>query len=221
MQNTEILKIENISNANEKIVKLFYDEINTIDKKIIDLMKSKDLKFVLANKLSDVNHGDNSDIEKYQNYHPADRDIVTRGNSSDVTNSISVFANNVTVQNLGAILYHEVGHFLDMYHVWQEPEDESYIKQGQLSTKKEFITAYKNDISKNWDKIKNDSRFRLKHYIQNSTPDNIFPSALMETFAHCFARSHNRLDDIDIVGEYFNETLEITKIIYTEYLKNL
>lgn len=208
------LIIENFSDADEIFLSKFYYEINALDKQLVNIINSKNLKIILANKLSDVITAEKNDIEKYQDYHPKDRDIVTRGLCSDDINAICLFSNVATEKNIGAILYHEIGHLLDFYENWGKDD----IKPV-LSSQKEFIEAYRQDIIKYWELIKNDNRFRLKHYIQNSTPDNISSAGLMETFAHCFAGINNKFDDIDILGEYFENCLIISKDIYNKFLE--
>ena len=80
------------------------------------------------------------------------------------------------------------------------------------------IEAYKKDITTHWDKIKNDNRFRLKHYIQSSTPNNTSQAGLVETFAFCFAEINNKQEDINILGEYFENSVITAKNIYNEFL---
>ena len=209
------LVIKNISNAKDEFLAAFYKEINGLDKKLVDIINSKHLTIILANKLSDViTQKSKNDIELLQDYHPDDRDITTRGLCSDTINAICLFSDVIAIQNIGAILYHEAGHLLDFYVDWGKEN----IK-ANLSSKKEFIEAYKQDITSNWEKIKNDNRFRLKHYIQNSTPDNLSQAGLTETFAHCFARINNKFDDVDILGEYFENSLIVSKGIYTNFLE--
>ena len=207
------LIVKNISNADDEFLKVFYREINELDIKLINLINSKNLKIIIADKLSNVLSNDKNDIEKTQDYHPLDRDIVTRGLCSDTINAICIFYNNTTVQNVGAILYHEIGHLIDYYDTWGD--DNCHPK---LSKNTKFIETYNFCIKKHWDKIKNDNRFRLKHYIQSSYPDNASTAGLMETFAHCFARINNKFDDIDILGEYFTELLPVSKCLYNRFL---
>ena len=204
------LIIENISNADNEFLKAFYIEIN---KKIVNIINSKALKIILADKLSDILPPNKNDIEKTQDYHPIDRDTINQGLCSDTINAICIFSNTSPIQNLGAILYHEIGHLLDFYNNW---EKEDAIPE--LSIKKEFKNAYKKDITIHWNKIKNDNRFRLKHYIQSSTPESISQSGLVETFAFCFAEINNKQDDIDILGEYFENSVIVARNIYNEFL---
>ena len=207
------LIIKNISNANNEFLRAFYNEIDELDRKIVNIINSKALKIILADKLSNILSSDKNDIEKTQDYHPIDRDITTHGLCSNTINAICIFSNTSSIQNLGAILYHEIGHLLDFYNNWKKEDT-----IPELSIKKEFKNAYKKDITIHWNKIKNDNRFRLKHYIQSSTPDNISQTGLVETFAFCFAEINNKQDDIDILGEYFENTLIVAKDIYSEFL---
>ena len=209
------LVIENISTAEEEFVRKFYYEISKLDKRLIYLINSYGLKIILANKLSDVFPEDKLEkIDENIDYDTPDKDKTTRGLLSTTINAICVFSDNVYVENIGAILYHEIGHLIDFFECLKENEFTPF----PLSNDDKFIKTYQKELTKNWDKIKNDDRFRLKHYIQSSTPEKISAYALRETFAHCFARINNKFDDIDILGEYFEELLPVTKKIYSKFL---
>ena len=209
------LTIENISHADDEFLKLFNQEITGLDEKLIRLINDKGVKIILADKLSDVNKGDNSDIEKYQDYHPADRDKVCRGLCSDNLNALCIFYNTVSLKELGAVLYHEIGHLIDIYPEWGKDEP-----VPALSTKQEFINAYNKDITLHWEQIKNDNRFRLKHYVQNSAPDNASRAGLCETFAFCFAGMHNRFEDNNILKSYFPNAQETAEDIIDDFFNN-
>lgn len=208
------IEIKNISNADEKYLKNFYEEIANLDKKIISLIKKLGMKIILANKFSDVVCEETLDeIAKYsENYNRSNIDELCRGNCSNhiENGSVQIFYNN-TKENMPAILYHEIGHLIDFHKSFETP---------CFSNCQEFIDAYKKDLKSNWDKIKNDKRFRLMHFIQNSTPDNPNERALIETFAHCFARINNKIDDVDITGEYFTNSQKVTKKLVDDWLKN-
>ena len=88
-----------------------------------------------------------------------------------------------------------------------------------LSTKKEFIWAYNKDITLHWNNIKNDNRFRLKHYVQNSKPDNVSNAGLRETFAFCFAGMYNKFEDNNILKSYFSNAQETAEDIIDDFLK--
>lgn len=208
------LTVENISNANEEFVNVFYNIINNLDLKLVNIINAHNTKIILANKLSDVLTPRN-DIEKYQDYHPNNRDELTHGLCSDTINALCIFAEATEIFYIEAFLYHEIGHLIDVFQDWGKEE-----VKGFLSTQKKFVEAYKNDITKHWDKIKNDNRFRLKHYIQGSTPDKISNAGLCETFAFCFARNNHKTEDIDIISDYFKETLLVAKKITDKYLMN-
>ena len=156
----------------------------------------------MADKFCDLIKDKNTDkdLSLYkENYLKENRKNETiRGLLSDNYFAVFVFYNTTTKENLGAILYHEIGHLID-YHKYN-------FKKTYLSSNAKFINAYKKDLTENWDKIKNDNRFRLIHYIQNSTPKKASHIALIETFAHCFASINNKIDDIDIVNLYFKNS---------------
>ena len=213
LHTTDNLIIENISKANDEFLKAFYNEIKGLNKKIVNIINSKGLKIILADKLSDILPSDKNDIEKTQDYHPVDRNITTHGLCFDTINAICIFSNTTSIQNPGTILYHEIGHLLDFYNSWGKEDI-----MPELSIKEEFIKAYKKDITNHWDKIKNDNRFRLKHYIQSSTPENISQAGLVETFASCFAKINKKQKDIDILGEYFENSVIAARNIYNEFL---
>ncbi len=207
------LEIKNISNANDEILKEFYSEIHNLHPKFVELINKYNLKIILANKMSDVVDEKFLDgISEYnENYTIENIDKTTRGISSDSieNGSICIFIN--TAQNIiGTILYHEIGHLVDFYKNFETPI---------FSTNEKFVKAYEKDLKLNWNKIKNDNRFRLIHYIQNSTPYNLDKLAMMETFAHCFARSFGKIDDADIVSEYFINCLNVTKEFVEEFLR--
>lgn len=200
------LIIKNISNASRDFLESLNTELNNLNPKIVRMIKNRNLKIIVANKLSDVlNEKENRILI---DYNVENKDLTTRGLCSDTVGAIAIFSDVTGIKIIGAILYHEIGHLFDRYNSWEVP---SY------SNSKDFIEAYQKDISKNWDKIVKDKRFRLKHYIQNSTPDNISFNATCETFAHCFAYAHNKFDDELIVAEYFDNALECTK----KFLVNL
>ena len=212
MQNIEI---KNISNADEEYVKNFYEEIKNIDERIISLIKNREIKIILADKFSDVaTEKTFEEIKKYnENYNSLNIDELCRGNCSDniENGSIQIFYKN-TKENMPAVLYHEIGHLVDFNKDFENP---------CLSSKEKFIEAYKKDLKLNWDKIKNDKRFRLIHFIQDSTPDNPCQVAMIETFASCFARINNKIDDVDIAGEYFSNTQIAVKKLVDEWLKGM
>ncbi len=202
------IKVKNISSAKKELVCTFEEEIKKLDKTLINLINSRKLEIILADKLSDVININNTDI--YTEYFPKDRDKVTRGLVSDNINAICIFANVVQKQNLGAILYHEIGHLIDYYKDWEMP---------QYSHTAFFINAYKQDIYNNWDAIQKDKTFRLIHYIQTSSLENISYPAVSEVFAQSFASIHNKLDDTDIIGKYFNNSFNAAKKLYSKFFE--
>lgn len=210
------IQVENISNADESYAKAFYDEINGLDSKLVKVINAHKTKIILANKLSDILPCEKNDIEQFQDYHPENRDELTHGLCSDTINAICIFLNTTEIPYIGAFLYHETGHLIDLFQDWGKEN----ITEC-LSLRKEFVEAYKKDVTSHWEKIKKDNRFRLKHYIQCSTPDKISSAGLRETFAFCFAKNNNKQEDIDIISDYFQKTLSVAKNITDEFLKNI
>lgn len=204
------LKVKNISSANKELVQIFEEEIKNLNERLIKVINSRNLEIILADKLSDVINIAAVDI--YTDYSPVDRDKVTRGLISDNIFAICIFSNVVQKQNLGAILYHEIGHLIDRYNDWEE---------SQYSNADIFVNAYKKDLSNNWKEIQQDKTFRLIHYVQNSTVETVSYPALSEVFAQCFASIHNKYDDIDIIGKYFHESLNTAKILYDEFFEKI
>ncbi len=216
------LTVENISNANEDFLNNFFKIINEIDSKLVNIINSKNLKIILADKISDVHTSDKdkqsfkNDLEKYEEFTVENSDELSHGLCSDTINALCIFSNTTKIPYIASFLYHEIGHYIDYYVNWGNENIAPC-----LSSKKEFMEAYKNDIAKYWDKIKNDNRLRLKHYIEDSTPEKLSITGLSETFAFCFARNNNKIEDVDIISDYFQETLSIAKKITDEYLINL
>lgn len=216
------LPVENISNADEEFVNAFYKIVNGLDSKIVNLLNSKNIKIILADKMSDVfNSAEEKnkfkkDVEIYKEYNTENSDKISHGVCSSTINAVCIFSNTTEIKYMEYYFYHETAHFIDFNENW----DKEDIK-GFLSTKKEFIETYRKDIAKHWDKIQNDNRFRLIHYIEDSTPEKASEAGLAETFAFCFARNSGKLEDIDIISDYFQETLLAAKKITDEYLMNL
>ena len=214
------LTVENISNANDEFLNAFYKIINKIDIKLVNIIKSKNTRIILADKISDVYTSKQSksafkkEIEAYQEYDSQNSDKLSHGVCSDTINAICIFSSTTEIPYMDAILYHEIGHFIDFYDDWGKEDDLSQ----PLSSKQEFVDAYNNDITMHWDEIKKDNRFRLIHYIEDSKPNNVSKVGLCETFAFCFARNNNIPDDIDIISDYFQETVQSAKKITDEYL---
>lgn len=212
------LIVENKSNADSNYLKAFYNEVNGLDDKIKHIINSCKIKIILVNKFTDLMPAQKIDkeISHYsENYYKSNRrDELTRGVCSDTVNAIGIFYNNTTIDIIGAILYHEIGHLVDYYK-------SNNFDRATLSTKEEFINAYKTDLSLHWNEIQQDKRFRLIHYVQNSTPENPSKTAMLETFAHCFARIYGKIDDIDIVNLYFQNSKNVTEKIVQDFLKNI
>ncbi len=205
------LTIKNYSSADSKFLKEFYFELENLPKKLADLINKKKIKIILADKFSDIATNETlKEIKKYkENYNPNNINKTIRGICSDDIEggSICIFYNNAK-DSLPVILYHEIGHLVDYYTDFENPS---------FSIDKNFVEAYKKDLTLNWSKIKTDKRFKLMHYIQDSTPNNPSKSAMIETFAFCFAKNFNKIDTIDIVSEYFENSFNTTKKIIEQF----
>lgn len=208
------LIIENISSADKQFLDLFYKEINSLDKQIIKIINAKKLKIILANKLSDIyeTHLINKKISEYTDYDVIDRNVTTRGLCSDTINAICIFSKVTKHTNIGAILYHEIGHIIDRFWDWDK---------ANYSNKEEFLEAYKKDLLLNWDRIKCDNRFRLVHFVQNSTLENISLNAASEVFAHSFGVINDKHDDKIILELYFRNSIECARQLYKKFFSNI
>ena len=210
--------IKNISNANREYVEIFEQKINLLDDKIKSLISSVDYEIVLADKCSDIYSNEEfykliNEVNGYkENYTKETIDKTFRGICSDDIKKIGVFSNNVSEQIIGFVLYHEIGHFLDYYN------SRGKFEGFQLSSKKEFIETYKKDLKLHWDAIKQNKKYRLIHLIQNSTPNNPNEIAMAETFANCFAKIMNEVDEIDFIDLYFKNSLQTAKEIINNFL---
>lgn len=210
--------IKNISNANREYVEIFEQKIDLLDDKIKSLILSIDYEIVLVNKCSNVYSEKEfkeliNDISNYkENYTQETIDKIFRGITSDTIRKICVFSETVLQNQIGFILYHEIGHFLDFYNKTGK------FKKFYLSTQKDFVDAYKKDLSENWGNIKQDKRYRLIHLIQNSTLKNPNKVAMAETFANCFAKIMNEIDEFDFIDLYFKNSLQTTNKIINNFL---
>lgn len=219
------MKIEILSEKFDiEFVNLFIKTIQGIDPIIAKMVEDKGVSFVLANSLYDVRPKE----EMAQNYEKFYEDKYTqvltnkypaRGVTSDVRNCIAVFYENTQIEHLEAILYHEIGHFIDSYENFGKIDSLDYMT---FSTSESFMQAYKNDLTKNWDLIKNDDNFRLKHFVQNSTPENIHAAAVVETFSEIYRWKCGKINDTKTVELYFHESAKAAeKLLFDKYeIKN-
>lgn len=206
------MKIEILSEKFDiEFVNLFIKTIQGVDPIIAKMVEDKGVSFILANSLYDLRPQE----EIAQNYEKFYEDKYTqvltnkypaRGVTSDVRNCIAVFYENTQIEHLEAILYHEIGHFIDSYENFGKIDS---LEDLTFSTREPFMKAYKSDLVKNWDLIKNDDNFRLKHYIQNSTPENIHLAAFVETFAELYRWLNGKVNDTKTVELYFNESVKV------------
>jgi hypothetical protein len=170
------------------------------------MLKKRGVSFAVVDYISDLI--DTSKIMDFK--YEVDLKNNSRGLMSDEQNLIALSHKNTNVDNIGAILYHELGHFIDSYKNYGNIDSLSDLT---FSSDKKFTEAYKQDFISNWELIKNDNNYRLIHFIQNSTPYNIHQAGIVETFAELYRVANNRTNDTKTVELYFPETLKAQKSI--------
>lgn len=190
----------------------FRNEIENIHPIIKDMLNEKNIKFVIVDCINDIldekRHEKITSNYKYQlNIRQQSRGIV-----SDVNNCIAISVKNTRTEDIGAILYHEIGHFLDGYENFGKIDDLGLT----FSSDKEFIDAYTIDFIEHYELIKNDNNFRLKHFVQGNTPENITQSSVLETFAELFRLANNKKNDTNTVELYFPTALNVLKFMLNE-----
>lgn len=205
--------IENISTEqNEEFKKTFEEAVKNIPQKIKVMLKEKNIKFIIADYVDDTM---SEERKKKQDERYKD-DIVkketTRGLMSDEIDCIVVSAKNTKIEHIEAILYHEVGHFLDAYDNFGQVDEFGL----SLSSKEEFVNAYTKDFADNYEQIKLDTNFRLVHFVQKSTPENINDAGIMESFAELFRHASGKINDTKTVELYFPTALQTLKQIVNE-----
>lgn len=180
---------------------VFIQAVSKMDKKIIELVQSKNFMFLLTENLFDIIPYET--LQKTQSKY--DENILNYPHRGIMTNSngnfyITVFTKHLKIEHLEAVLYHETGHFMDGYKVI---EDEEPDLSCFLSGSSEFLAAYNKDLTDNWDKIKQDKGFRIKHCIQASIPDKVDLTGAIETFAELFRFNNGKINDEKTVELYF------------------
>lgn len=206
------MKIQIRDNVIDKnLIKAYKNTLNNLDEKIIKLIEQKDFTMLLTHDVHDI-LDDNFFKKLQKDYvenmfdHPY-RGMMTNDNKDDAF-YIAVFEKHLKVNELEGVLYHEIGHFLDGFNIIEKKDPNLKLF---LSGSEDFQNAYKNDLTKNFDKIKDDKRYRLIHYVENSTPDNINPTAVVETFAEAFMTLNNKVIDEKIIDLYFPNIIEVAR----------
>ncbi len=199
MQN--ILIIENEISDVEYISAL-QNAINNLDFKILKLLRETDFTIHLYKTPQDFPLVANTQyVENLKTYPTRGRCSVGEG-----IRQISIFKNNTKIEHLEAILYHEIGHFLDFYRcIANNCVNENLFSSSCAA----FKSAYRIDLTLNWLKIRKDKRFRLVHFIQNSTPAKINPIAILETYAELFRHINGKINDEETVELYFHNSRNV------------
>lgn len=190
----------------------FKNEIKTIQPLIKQMLNEKKMAFVLVDYIDDLL--DEKRLEKIRNNYKYDHNTrqQSRGIMSDESNCIAISVKNTRIEDIGAILYHEIGHFLDGYQNFGKIDDLGLT----FSTDKKFVEAYTKDFIEHYELIKNDKNFRLKHFVQDSTPENINKSGIAETFAELFRLANNKINDTETVELYFPTALGVLKLMLNQ-----
>jgi len=207
-----------IDESYQGYIKVFYSEIETISPKIQKLLEDKNITIKLVNNVYDIKtkEEENKNYDKFYSQKYAEqvkKSFPTRGIMSDEKICIAIFKDNTDITNIGAILYHEIGHFLDAYKNFGNINS---LADLEFSSNPEFVEAYTKDFVANWDKIKTDTNFRLKHFIQDSTPEKIVKSGITESFAEIFRFLNKKVIDAKTVELYFPTAIEVEKKLLTE-----
>jgi hypothetical protein len=207
------MKIEIKTNTpSEDYKEAFIAEVNNIHPLIKEMIVDKNVSMILVDRISDIQDRQAA-IEMKDYYKYERKEEKTRGLTSDVIHCIAIAYNTTPKDFIKAILYHELGHFLDLYEVYGNVTD---ISQMTFSADERFIQAYKKDIEDHYELIKQDDNYALKHFIQSSTPGNLCQSAICETFAELYRLSHNIENSTKTVELYFPTALEVSKVLVKE-----
>lgn len=202
----------NSKDVSNEFESTFKNEIENIPTIIKDLLNEKNIAFILVDYIDDLL--DEKRLEKIKNNYKYDHNTrkQSRGIMSDESNCIAISAKNTRIEDIGAILYHEIGHFLDGYQNFGKIDDLGLT----FSVNKKFIDAYTKDFIEHYELIKNDNNFRLKHFVQDSTPENINKSGIVETFAELFRLAYSKKNDTKTVELYFPTAFNILKVMLNE-----
>lgn len=208
------MQIEVLSpNTPKDFEDIFRREVENIHPIIKRMLQERNVTFKLVDCISElVGEERTQKIEDAYNYDISLKN-QSRGLLSDESHCIALSVKNTSIDNIGAILYHELGHFLDIYENYGKIET---LADLIFSSDKRFMDAYQKDFAQNYHLIINDDNFRLKHFIQEGTPDNINQNAVSETFAELFRVVNNKQNDTKTVELYFSRALNVLKTMLNE-----
>lgn len=206
--------------VDESYIEVFTAAVMNINPKIHKLLLEKDLNIILTNCVYDIKSKSeiSKNHEKFYEQKYANElveSFPTRGIMSDEKKCIALFLKNINYNDLEAILYHELGHFLDAYDNFGHIES---LNDLAFSSSDAFKDAYKKDFIQNWELIKKDDNFRLRHFVQNSTPESFQQSALSESFAEIFRYLNNLHNDTKTVELYFPTAIDVAyNLIFNKF----
>ena len=204
-ENNITLEIQNELIVDSEFLNTLIEEIKNLHPKFKKMLKDKDMKFFVGYKFSDFF------IEQRinDNYgYAIDFDKESRGIMTDDVNRIILLYKNLRIENIGAILYHELGHFIDAYDKFGDIDS---VYDLTYSSREELIKAYKNDFIKHYSLIKNDDNPYLRHFVQDNTPEKFRQTSISETFAELFRLTFNKINNTKTVELYFPESSVIVK----------
>ena len=222
-ENTYIIKDKNLKLTlevqdglivEEKFLNTLVFEMKNINTNILKMLNERKMSVFVVYKFSDLYTKQSIS----QNYgYKIDFNKESRGLMSDEINKIVLFSKNLQPANIGAILYHEIGHFIDCYKNFKTIKD---LHGFTYSTNIKFIRAYKSDFKKNFKLIKNDANPRLRHFVQDNTLEKINQITIAETFAELFSLAFNKANDTKTVELYFPGSLIILKELLNDLMND-
>lgn len=193
------------SMTDENFIKTYELEIENIPSQIKIMLEERGIDFLIVDYIHDL-----FDAERLNKHNEIYKDDIVkkstaRGVLSDDNYCIAISIKNTKIEHIGAILYHELGHFLDAYDNFGQVDELGL----SLSSDEKFIEAYSKDFKNHYEKIKNDTNLSLIHFVQKSTPENINQIGIIETFAELFRVASNKENSTKTVELYFPTALRV------------
>lgn len=178
----------------------FMNEVRDISGRIIRLVENKDVSIRLVNSIYDIKP---DKLDYYSISRVGVHDI--QGVISEDENCIAICKNNTDIKDIRKVLFHELGHFLDVYEKFgniKSTYDLTY------STSSQFINAYREDLMKSWDKLQNNTVVP-DFCLINSTPQRANQTAVIETFAEVFRYLYT--GENTYIGTFFENCIQAYK----------
>lgn len=189
--------------TNKDYINAFFTEVTRIPNQISALIEERNIIIKLTNNTKDIHPIDR--LEYYDMYR---EHTPTKGLMSESKNCIAICYDNTSIEEIGAILYHELGHFIDSYNNFGQIRN---LYDLTYSLHPDFVNAYRQDLIENFSKIEKDKNIDLEHFIQGSTPQKIIQSAIPETFAEIFSYLNNKSNQNKILESYFKHSIRTSK----------